>query len=262
MSNSQRRASRFKSRRVSAVVAALGACVALTLTPGVAEAQPAPAIPQLSSDPAAALGGFVSQVENNLSTATRENAWNIRSSLIAQAGSLAAINPALPEQARAEIDRVFESLFPGMIAERTAAPAPAPAPAAAPAPAPAPVQAPAPFDYGACPKDAKVCVDLAGQRSWLQNNGEVYYGAVRVATGKAGYETPRGTFYVNRKVKDEISWEFGNAPMPFATYFTYNGIAFHEGSPEYMSHGCVRMYRQDAERYFNDLQIGDKVVVY
>ena len=89
-----------------------------------------------------------------------------------------------------------------------------------------------------------------------------YYGDVRVATGKPGYETPRGTFYVNRKVKDEISYEFNNAPMPFATYFTYNGIAFHEGDPAYLSHGCVRMHREDAQRYFNELNIDDKVVVY
>ncbi|QPK83559.1 L,D-transpeptidase [Corynebacterium qintianiae] len=252
MSNTPRhRAPSRAKRRAAAIAASVGALVALAGVPAVAQAQEAP----VSS--ANSLDAFVQHVNYSLTTSTRDNAWYVRNTLLAQAGTLAAINPAAPEQARAQIDQIFEALFPGLIAERTPRPEPAPAPAAAPAPAPAPA-----FDYGACPKDAKVCVDIAGQRSWLQNGGQVYYGAVTVATGKPGYETPRGTFYVNRKIKDEISWEFGNAPMPFATYFTYNGIAFHQGDPAYKSHGCVRMYRQDAERYFNDLQIGDKVVVY
>ncbi|WP_083789485.1 L,D-transpeptidase [Corynebacterium lipophiloflavum] len=253
MSNSQRRASRF-----TAVVAAVGACAALIFSPTVANAQQLPATAQLSADPAIALDAFAQQTSSTLASSSRDSAWNIRAGLIAQAGSLAGINPALPEQARAQIDQTFEALFPELIAEHLP-PAPAPAPVTQQAAVPA---QPAAFDYGACPKDAKVCVDIAGQRSWLQENGQVYYGDVRVATGKPGYETPRGTFYVNRKVKDEISYEFNNAPMPFATYFTYNGIAFHEGDPAYLSHGCVRMHRGDAQRYFSELNIGDKVVVY
>ena len=67
----------------------------------------------------------------------------------------------------------------------------------------------------------------------------MYYQSGLIGPGKPGQETPRGTFYVNRKVKDEISWEFGNAPMPYATYFTYNGIAFHQGDPNYLSNGCL-----------------------
>ncbi|MCT2154708.1 L,D-transpeptidase [Corynebacterium sanguinis] len=250
MSNSQRRAS-----RLTAVIAAVGACVAFIISPAAAHSQQQPITAQLSANPAVALDAFAQQSSSTLASSSRDAAWNVRESLIAQAGSLAAINPALPEQARAQIDQTFEALFPGLLAEHTP-PAPAPAPASAPAPQSAG------FDYGACPKDAKVCVDIAGQRSWLQSGGQQYYVAEHVATGKPGYETPRGTFYVNRKVKDEISYEFGNAPMPFATYFTYNGIAFHQGDPAYLSHGCVRMHRADAERYFNDLRVGDKVVVY
>ena len=252
---------RRSANRALSVIASVFACVALVAAPAGAQAQNVPAgVNQLSAASSqASLDAFVQQARSSLVTSTRDGAWNVRSAVVAQAGSLAALNPALPEQARAQIDQIFEALFPGLIEERSPRPAPAPAPEPAPAPAAAPAPA---FDYGACPKDAKVCVDIAGQRSWLQRNGEAYYGAVRVATGKPGYETPRGTFYVNRKVKDEISWEFGNAPMPYATYFTYNGIAFHEGDPAYLSHGCVRMYRQDAQRYFADLNIGDKVVVY
>ena len=253
MSNSQRRVSSF-----TAVVAAVGACAALIFSPAAADAQQLPVTAQLSADPAVALDAFAQQTSSTLASSSRDSAWNIRVGLIAQAGSLAAINPALPEQARAQIDQTFEALFPGLIAEHLP-PAPAPAPVTQQAAAPA---QPAAFDYGACPKDAKVCVDIAGQRSWLQKNGQVYYGDVRVATGKPGYETPRGTFYVNRKVKDEISYEFNNAPMPYSVYFTNSGMAFHEGSLNRESAGCIHLSHQDAEHYFNTLQVGDDVFIF
>ena len=269
MSNSQRHA-KNALRRMSTFAAIAGVSAALLSAPvaPVASAQEAPgSAEQLSSaSSTGSLDAFVVQVnatfqaigENN-DRAARDAAWNTRTSLRQQADGLGVLNPTLPEQAKLAIDGAVESMFPGLIAERTPKPAPAPAPE--PVAAAAPAAAPA-FDYGPCPKDAKVCVDIDGRRSWLQSGGEMYYQAATIGPGAPGSETPRGTFWVNRKVKDEISYEFNNAPMPFATYFTYNGIAFHEGNPGYLSNGCVRMYRADAERYFNDLQIGDKVFVY
>ncbi|WP_297591164.1 L,D-transpeptidase [uncultured Corynebacterium sp.] len=264
-------------RRAAAFAAAAGVFASLAVNPTTAEAAPAPqqavggsSIAQLSSN--SGLDVFLksanTQLENlgsSTDQAVRDAAWNLRNSLRAQADGLAAINPDLPAQAKASIDQTVERLFPGLIAEHTPKPKPKPKPK--PQPAPAPAQAPAQqqrpaFDYGPCPKDAKACVDVDGRRSWLQNNGQVYYTADLVGPGRPGQETPRGTFYVNRKVKDEISYEFNNAPMPYATYFTYNGIAFHQGDPTILSAGCVRMYQADAQRYFNDLQIGDKVFVY
>lgn len=247
------------SRTMAGLTVGFGVAASLVAQPVVAQAQPAP--PALSSE--GGLAAMLEQANSQLSSIgssssvdSRNIAWDTRNSLRAQADGLAIINKDLPAQAKASIDATVEQLFPGLIAEKTPKP-PAPKPAAAPAPAPAPA-----FDYGACPKDAKACIDLNGRRSWLQNNGQVYYTADLIGPGRPGLETPKGTHYVNRKVKDEISWEFGNAPMPYATYFTYNGIAFHQGDPRILSHGCVRMYRADAQRYFADLQIGDKVFVY
>ena len=260
-------------RRVQSVAAAAGVSAALIAAPSVpaANAEPAPN-PMAQFMPAPAAGGFdgfVAQANasfqnlaQNQNRAARDAAWNMRLSLHQQADALAAVNPDLPAQARAAVDQAVEAFFPGIIAEHTPAPAPAPAPAPEAAPVEAPAPQPAAFDYGPCPREARACVDLDGRRSWLQNDGQEYYASGLIGPGKPGLETPRGTFYVNRKVKDEISWEFGNAPMPYATYFTNNGIAFHEGDPSYLSHGCVRMYHGDAERYFNDLQIGDMVYVY
>ena len=109
-----------------------------------------------------------------------------------------------------------------------------------------------------------MCVDIDGRRTWLQQGGEVTYIAPGMAPGKNNpqEETPRGTFYVNRKVKDEISHEFGDAAMPNAIYFTNNGHAFHMGDPAFDSAGCVRLPWEASERYWNDLNIGDKVFIY
>ncbi|OFT82484.1 hypothetical protein HMPREF3101_07375 [Corynebacterium sp. HMSC29G08] len=244
-------------RRVAALAASVAIAATLIAHPAdVAQAQPAPL-------------DFYSQVQSQYSSlgssndqATRDAAWNMRNSLRQQADGLAIFGAQAPAQAKKQIDQTVESLFPGLIAERTPKPAPAPAPAPVPAPAPAPAPSKPAFDYGPCPKDAKVCVDTSGRRSWLQNNGEVYYGSVYVGPGRVGDETPKGTFYVNRKVKDEVSYLFDNAPMPYAVYFTNHGHAFHQGDPSILSHGCVRMYQKDAQKYFTDLQIGDKVFIY
>ncbi|MHA2788077.1 L,D-transpeptidase [Corynebacterium sp. S7] len=244
------------SRRVGAVCAALITAVGIFAAPGAQAQTLSPDSGIVSTPP------FDIQTEaDRISQQVEDSAWAARNDAQRAVHATNGLDANLTNQVSAGIDQAIEVVYPGIIERRTPRPAPEPAPAPAPAPAAAAVQQEA-FDYGSCPADAKVCVDIAGQRSWLQNNGEKYYGAVRVSTGKVGQETPTGTFYVTRQVRDEISYEFNNAPMPFATYFTNNGHAFHEGSPDNMSAGCVRMYRADAEKYFNDLQIGDKVYIY
>lgn len=140
-------------------------------------------------------------------------------------------------------------------------PAPSPAPAAGPAPAPA---APSSAPVAGCDPVARACVDLAQGRTWLQSGGQVTYGPVPMSAGAPSpqTETPRGLHHVNRKVKDEVSFEFGNAPMPYSVYFTNNGIAFHQGNVELLSHGCVHLNHNDAAVYFDQLQIGDAVHVF
>ena len=224
------------SRRFGAVLASVVTAATLLVAPAAAQAQ------DLSSQ--------VGSSQQDLQDA----AWNTRNQIHRQTRVL---DPQSSNAVRGAVDAALESAYPGLINQRMEAARPKPAPAPAPAPAPKPS-----FDYGPCPADAKVCVDIDGRRTWLQNNGQVYYGDVFHGPGRAGHETPRGTFYVNRKVKDEISWEFNNAPMPNAVYFTYNGHAFHAGDPNILSHGCVRLNYQDSLKFFNDLRIGDKVYIY
>lgn len=228
------------SRRVSGILVSVATAATLLVAPAVAQAQPV--IPGSSSELSSAAGSSQQDLQ--------DTAWNTRGQLHQQ---VSVLHPQAANAVLGAYDAAVEGVFPGLIAQRTEAARPAPAPAPAPAPS---------FDNGPCPADAKVCVDLDGRRTWLQRNGEVYYGPVSHAPGKPGQETPRGTFWVNRKVKDEISYEFNNAPMPYAVYFTYNGHAFHEGNLGYESAGCVRLNHNDAVTYFNELQINDKVFIY
>jgi lipoprotein-anchoring transpeptidase ErfK/SrfK len=104
-------------------------------------------------------------------------------------------------------------------------------------------------------------VDLAAGTAWLLDGGAVVRGPVPVSPGGEGRETPRGDFAVEWKNRDHRSAEFGGAPMPFAVFFAPGGIAFHEGSLETRSAGCVRLARDEAAVFYDFLRVGDRVEV-
>lgn len=220
----------------AAAVVASGVAVAGLLSPATAAAQPA-------------VGS---------SEATRQGAWDTRNSLNSQAGTLP---PDAAQAVQGAVDGAVNGMFPGLIQEREAAiRAENERRAAAEAQSSAPQSSD--FDRGPCPATARACVDLAGQRTWLQKDGNVEYGPITMSSGAQGWETPRGTHKVTRKVKDEISREFHNAPMPYSVYFTNTGVAFHAGRVDWLSHGCIHLNHDDAVTYFNSLKPGDVVFVY
>ena len=235
------------TKKIAATVAAAMCVVTLQVQPTEAAADP--------------FGDFVGQ--------TRAQAWNTRNSLHAQADTLPAPSN---DQAKQAIDAVVNGLFPGVIqeneariaaekaaAERAAAEAAAAAAAAA---AEAERQAAAGIPAGVCPPEARACVDLNGNRAWLQENGRLTYGPVPASGGANGYDTPSGMTTVKYQVKDEVSRVFNNAPMPYSTYINYNGVAFHGGSPYILSHGCIHLNYGDAAHFFNTLKPGDNVYVF
>ncbi|MFP7364896.1 L,D-transpeptidase [Corynebacterium callunae] len=235
-------------RGVAAILTAAAATAALVGAPATASAQDL------------AVGSSA------IAANAREGAWVTRNNLQAQ---LDTMGPAALG-AKVAVDQTINTVFPGLIDQKiaeqeAAARAQAERDAAAAREAEAAriaAEQAARFDTGSCPASAEVCVDIDGGRSWLQENGQVVYGSVAVSSGGVGQETPRGTFYINRKVKDEISYEFNNAPMPYAMYFTYSGHAFHQGNVATTSAGCVRLAQQDAIYYFNNVDIGDMVYIY
>jgi hypothetical protein len=75
-----------------------------------------------------------------------------------------------------------------------------------------------------------------------------------VSTGRAGYDTPAGSYRAIRMERVYYSKKFDDAPMPNSVFF-YGGYAIHGtmqesqlGSPA--SHGCVRLARVNAETLF------------
>lgn len=123
-----------------------------------------------------------------------------------------------------------------------------------------PVDAPAPPPPG-CPPTARACIDVDGKMAWMLSDGQVSYGPVPVATGRPGYETTRGTHHVLRHVRHDHSIPF-DSPMPYSTYFTTSGIAFHEGRLDEPSHGCIHLAHHTAAHFFNQLKTGDEVVAF
>ena len=165
-------------------------------------------------------------------------------------------------------DNLLDGQLPALPSPGAPAPAPAPEPAPAPAPAPAPEPAPAPAPAPAaeapespCPPSARACVDLANQTTWLQQDGNIIWGPVPMASGAQGYETTTGYLNVQRKVRDDWSIPY-DAPMPYSVYFTNDGEAFHEGSVNLLSHGCIHLNHDDAVKYFETLQVGDGVYIW
>lgn len=131
---------------------------------------------------------------------------------------------------------------------------------AAPAPAPA---APAPATRSAtpCAITAKACVDISQKKAWLTDGkGHVLDGPVPVTTGGKGHETPTGTFTVMWKDKNHKSDEYDHAPMNNSVFFA-PGDAFHEGSLQRDSAGCVHLSAADSEKFFDYLQVYDQVQI-
>src|SRR5437762_3020423 len=84
-----------------------------------------------------------------------------------------------------------------------------------------------------------------------------------VSTGIAGRETPAGVFAVLEKDKDHHSSLYDDAWMPNMQRITWNGVALHGGPlPGYAaSHGCVRMPFGFAEKLFDKVRIGTRVII-
>ncbi|MEJ2889965.1 L,D-transpeptidase [Actinomycetospora aeridis] len=125
--------------------------------------------------------------------------------------------------------------------------------AAGPAAA-APAEAP-------CAAPARACVDLSDQRAWLlDGRGGVLRGPVPITSGILSQPTPAGEFRVTRKAREHTSSITGT-PMPYSVFFDHRGRAFHAGSLQRPSLGCIHLSDDDAAAFFDSLQIGDPVEI-
>jgi len=121
---------------------------------------------------------------------------------------------------------------------------------------------PAPLVPGTpCTATARACADLIGLQAWLFQDGRILRGPVPISIGDELDPTPPGRYAVEWKAKDWVSREYGT-PMPYSVFFAPGGIAFHEGSLQTSSYGCIRMQRDNAAAFFDYLQVGDEVQVH
>jgi lipoprotein-anchoring transpeptidase ErfK/SrfK len=134
----------------------------------------------------------------------------------------------------------------------------------------------------------RVIINLSEQRAYLMEGGQVAL-ISPIASGRPGWSTPTGNFSIIGKDIDHRSQSFGSvldssgtistanatpgtyvppgfhyrpAPMPFYMQFG-QAIGMHAGFlPGYpASHGCVRMLRDLAERFFDEVHIRTPVTV-
>lgn len=111
-----------------------------------------------------------------------------------------------------------------------------------------------------CTTSARACVDLATRQTWLLADGRILAGPVPMSPGAPSDPTPRGVFGVQWKAEQWTSRE-SYTQMPYSVFFAEGGVAFHQGSMDTPSAGCVKLDEANARRWFDTLEVGDQVQV-
>lgn len=113
---------------------------------------------------------------------------------------------------------------------------------------------PTPTPAAAAEKILLAQIDLSDQRLDLLYKGE-HLASWRVSTGRAGFDTPAGTFRPMRMYRRYYSLQYDGAAMPHAVFYD-RGYAIH-GSDDTASlgrpasHGCVRLHPREARTFFD-----------
>ena len=107
-----------------------------------------------------------------------------------------------------------------------------------------------------------IVLSIAEQRLYAYHDGQIVAWS-NVSTGKAGKDTPLGTFRVSQKHIDHFSNKYNNAPMPYFMRLTDAGVGFHAGIlPGYAaSHGCIRLPFEMAKLLYDHTPSGTAVTV-
>ncbi len=115
--------------------------------------------------------------------------------------------------------------------------------------------------------ERRVEVDLSKQQAYYYINN-VPLGSMPVSTGILGMETPTGKFAITRKLPVHRyvgpGYNFPNAKwnLEFSPRLYLHGAYWHhQFGKRPMSHGCVNIGYQDAEKLFYFMDVGDKVEV-
>ena len=124
---------------------------------------------------------------------------------------------------------------------------------------------------GAAKARKAIVVSISHQMLWAYKGGEVVLSSY-VSTGRAGFDTPFGSYAVLTKLPSQtmegvIGGEYYNVPdVPSVLYFTDSGHALHGtywhnnfGMP--MSHGCVNLPLDVAAWLYDWAPLGTRVLI-
>lgn len=106
-----------------------------------------------------------------------------------------------------------------------------------------------------------ITVDLKAQvLSVFRDGYEI--GTTAVIFGTDDYPTPTGTFPITEKDADHVS-NLYDAPMPFMLRMTNDGISIHGSdiASNFVTHGCIGVPTDFAEKLFGVVKLGDRVIV-
>jgi lipoprotein-anchoring transpeptidase ErfK/SrfK len=130
----------------------------------------------------------------------------------------------------------------------------------------------APVAGAAKPKAQKSIVVSVGQQMLWAYKGDRVVLSSYVSTGRAGFDTPVGSYAVLTKLPSQtmegvIGGEYYNVPdVPWVLYFTNGGHALHGtywhnsfGTP--MSHGCVNLPLDVAAWLYDWAPVGTRVLI-
>jgi lipoprotein-anchoring transpeptidase ErfK/SrfK len=139
-----------------------------------------------------------------------------------------------------------------------------------PRPKPAPVEDHALYYFICSPESSKhtgetidhIVLSISEQRMYAYHDAELIAWS-NVSTGKAGHDTPLGTFRITQKHADHYSNKYNNAPMPYFMRLTDDGVGFHAGQlPGYAaSHGCIRLPFGMAQELYKHTPSGTPVTI-
>lgn len=106
-----------------------------------------------------------------------------------------------------------------------------------------------------------ITVDLKAQTLSVFRDG-YEIGAAVILFGDKQKPTPVGTFNITQKNADHVS-NLYFVPMPYMMRLTDDGIAIHGSEVEwgYATHGCVGVPTAFAKLLFEQVKLGDKVII-
>jgi lipoprotein-anchoring transpeptidase ErfK/SrfK len=131
------------------------------------------------------------------------------------------------------------------------------------------------------PEEPEVTAD--GGEIWIDVNLSAQYMTVYqgntellssyVSTGREGFDTPPGTFYINTKLESQtmegvLGGEYYNVPdVPYVMYFTdvghaIHGAYWHNNFGSVMSHGCINLPLDVAAWLYGIADVGTRLEIH